>query len=282
MDLILGTAQFGQIYGVTNKSKNHNNLKELEKIIQTLRDNGFKKIDTAKGYGNSESMLGEIGIDGFSVTSKVTFPTSIQKKRDQLIKDIEDSISKLRLDSLDCLFAHNPDFLQNDPDGSYELIDFLKKEGLIKRFGVSIYDPFIVPQKSFIDVIQFPSNIFDRRFIENEEFMNSCVEKQCRSVFLQGLLLEDYKKLPKFFEKYKDAFLKYDNYYPTFKEKLSSCIAFILNQDFDEFLIGVSSNDELLDVISCIKETLSKNITVAKINFVKDNDNDLLDPRKWS
>ena len=75
--------------------------------------------------------------------------------------------------------------------------------------------------------------------------MNSCVENSADQSFTR-ITFEDYKKLPKFFEKYKDVFLKYDNYYPTFKEKLSSCIAFILNQDFDEFLIGVSSNDELL------------------------------------
>ena len=67
--LMLGTAQFGSKYGITNNSKtpNENNLK---KIISLAKENQINSIDTAMNY-NSEIKLGNVGIGDLKVFTKL-------------------------------------------------------------------------------------------------------------------------------------------------------------------------------------------------------------------
>ena len=191
MELVLGTAQFGQIYGITNRSGNSANIKELESILCEFKKHGFTKIDTAQSYGESEKMLGTIGVEEFHITSKIVFPNFCKNFKSNVFKNIELSLENLNVQSLDCLLAHNPDFLRENLDESLSLVEDLKSEGLIKSFGVSVYEPNEINNLDMVDVIQFPCSIFDRRFPKKfSKFDNSYLIKQARSVFLQGLLLD--------------------------------------------------------------------------------------------
>ena len=69
---ILGSAQFGQVYGVSNKRKIKLSKKIITNIIKQSYSYGIKSIDTAISYDN-DKILGEIGIKSFSINSKVPF-----------------------------------------------------------------------------------------------------------------------------------------------------------------------------------------------------------------
>ena len=56
--LAIGSVQFGQNYGISNK----NGIvipKEVHAILNLANENGIDTIDTAKEYGNSENVIGQ-------------------------------------------------------------------------------------------------------------------------------------------------------------------------------------------------------------------------------
>ena len=58
MTIILGSAQFGLNYGITNK-KGKVSEQELVKILELAAESGITTIDTAPAYGSSEETLGK-------------------------------------------------------------------------------------------------------------------------------------------------------------------------------------------------------------------------------
>ena len=67
--LALGTVQFGLDYGAKQAGKVQ--PVEVKKILGVCRKKGINTLDTAITYGNSEEILGNIGIDGFNVVTKL-------------------------------------------------------------------------------------------------------------------------------------------------------------------------------------------------------------------
>ena len=84
----------------------------------------------------------------------------------------------------------------------------LKSDGLVEKIGLSAYTPEEIAKASTLidlDIVQVPFNIIDRRLLETgwlNRLHDSGVEIHARSIFLQGLLLEDPQNLPLYFQKY--------------------------------------------------------------------------------
>ena len=70
MKLALGTVQFGLDYGVSNIS-GQVGVSEVRSVLQEARRHSIDTLDTAAVYGNSESVLGEIGVDQFNIITKL-------------------------------------------------------------------------------------------------------------------------------------------------------------------------------------------------------------------
>ena len=68
--LVLGTAQLGSDYGIAYTSKKIPS-EEFQSIMCAARDAGVNSIDTAMAYGDSQKVLGEIGVDEWSITTKL-------------------------------------------------------------------------------------------------------------------------------------------------------------------------------------------------------------------
>ena len=67
--LALGTVQFGLDYGITNYN-GQVATNEVKNILSFAKSNGVDTLDTASGYGNSEQVLGEVGISDYQVITK--------------------------------------------------------------------------------------------------------------------------------------------------------------------------------------------------------------------
>ncbi len=143
------------------------------------------------------------------------------------------------------------------------VIDELKRKNLINRFGISIYSPLEL--KRIIrnikpDVLQIPFNIFDKRFLEKK--ILSLIKKKkillhSRSIFLQGLLLEDDISQFNFKKQHIKIFKEYINNLR--KKRLSNvegCINFIrLNSKiFEKIIIGFDDEKQLNEIIRCFKK----------------------------
>ena len=82
--LCLGTVQFGLNYGISNKGGKIK-FKEAKKIFNLVKKSNIELIDTAISYGESEKIIGDVGITNFKFVSKLPdFPKLINgwlKKR---------------------------------------------------------------------------------------------------------------------------------------------------------------------------------------------------------
>ena len=89
--LSIGTAQFGLNYGVANKLGKPS-LEKSKNIINAAQKYGLSMIDTASAYGDSESVLGEIGVSDFKITTKIPAIPDNQQNIESVIDTGIDSV----------------------------------------------------------------------------------------------------------------------------------------------------------------------------------------------
>ena len=70
MKLGLGTAQFGMAYGVAN-TNGQPAIETVAQVLHVARANGIQMLDTAISYGDSEAVLGELGVSDFLLVTKI-------------------------------------------------------------------------------------------------------------------------------------------------------------------------------------------------------------------
>lgn len=205
MKLALGTVQFGLSYGVANA---HGKVPEYEAalILERARDLGIDTLDTAAAYGQSEDVLGRIGVSDFKLVSKL--PPLTPAQRETVQRDpagwveacITESLTRLNRTHLDALLFHRPEdaFGSLSPD-LWAGLTALQNAGVIRRLGISIYGPEdldLAPPDMLetlpLHLIQAPANALDTR-LEDSAWGAWRVARGCglhtRSTFLQGLLL---------------------------------------------------------------------------------------------
>lgn len=214
--LALGTAQFGMKYGIANKDSQQNPL-EAKKIIRLAKDSKIDLIDTAISYGYSEKIIGETGIKNFKIVSKLpSIPRNCSDVNLWIEKKIQSSLKRLRVKSLYGLLLHHPeDLLGNFGKKIINALDLMKQKGLVKKIGISIYDPLKcikIMKLTRIEIVQSPLNIIDQRLVTSgllSKLHSEEIEVHVRSIFLQGLLLMPFNKIPKHFRKWSKIFNKW-------------------------------------------------------------------------
>ena len=68
--IALGTVQFGLNYGVANDA-GQVTVEEVKKTLARATDFKISTLDTAAAYGNSEEVLGKVGVSNWDVITKV-------------------------------------------------------------------------------------------------------------------------------------------------------------------------------------------------------------------
>ncbi len=271
--LILGTAQFGASYGFNNFKKKRLSKLEIFKILNFAYKNKITHIDTAESYNLKNFFLKN---KNWVVDTKIL----IKKNRNSFLKikkKLEFFTNQSNIE-LETVYIHNPELLFSmNGKKLYMILENLKEHSLIKKIGVSVYDPILLKriiEKYKIDVAQFPYNIFDRRFDKIMKFLKKKnVNIYVRSVFLQGALLSkrktqmtllpEFKKLNKFSQKMNI-------------DKMSLCLNFVNNNNLiDKIIFGVDSLNQIKSILSCKK--------IKKINFdiFKTKKTKIIDPRNW-
>ena len=282
--LVLGTAQFGSQYGVTNK--NYVGVEEGREIVDFCHKNNVREIDTAINYHGSEKILSNLNLKDYKIATKLPKLNLQGINYERWINnEISSSLKKMNLTFFDTLYLHSPrDILEDDGLEIYKILNNLKSKKIIKNIGISVYTPktmLEIIDKYQIDVVQFPFNVFDNRF--NTDSILSKLEKKSikvylRSIFLQGLLITNSKNHHTYFHKWKPLFLKWETW--LFRNNLSAidvCLNYVLSNFKDaKIVLGISSLKELKEIINSDKNK----ITIVP-NDISCDDIDLIDPRKW-
>lgn len=196
-NICIGTAQFGMAYGIANKT-GIPDMAEVFKTVETAAKSKIYFYDTARSYGMSEIVLGD-AFEHANIQNDVCVITKLRPDffycgYGELKEEASRSNARLKVKRLWGLVMHRTG-IDGDANQFARGIERLKKEEVIKHFGVSVYHPddalrFV--QNPEIDLIQVPFNILDRRLLDNHFFdiaeeMGKTVF--IRSIFLQGLLL---------------------------------------------------------------------------------------------
>ncbi len=284
--LSLGTAQFGLTYGISNK-KGKVKFQEVKKILKLAKISNIDTIDTAIAYGDSEKIIGNAGSKNFKIITKL--PALNEKCEDiysWVQRKVKSSLKQLKISSLYGLLIHKTE----DLSGNYgiKLIDALnevKLNGLVKKIGISIYDPKEcekVMKLKRIDIVQAPLNIIDRR-LEKSGWLSRLhaeeIEIHTRSVFLQGLLLMPRNKIPKIFDKWSKV---WDQWSLKLEDNnlsaLEACLSYPLSlPEIDKLIVGVESVDQLNDIIDKSQYKKKK----IDCSFMTSNDQMLINPTNW-
>lgn len=285
MKIALGTVQFGIHYGIANTS-GQVEKSEAKAILNYAKSFGIDTIDTAISYGSSERCLGEIGVDGYKVVTKLPeIPDDYGNLRIWVEKHVTESLDTLGVETLSGLLLHRPNqLLDTDKKDLWSILLQLKSDGLVKKIGFSIYTPDELDKlwDSFQpDLVQAPYNILDRRLETSgwlQRMSEENVEIHIRSIFLQGLLLMNKDSRPEKFNKwltlwnYWDNWLRENNSTP-----VQAAVSFALFDDrISRVVVGVDSLNQFKDIIA-----VASNIGQFPESF-HITDTRLLNPSEWS
>lgn len=287
MKLALGTAQFGLDYGVANK-QGRVSLDEVRSILAVAKSAGIRTLDTAAAYGNSEATLGMAGIDRFEVITKIPpFPSdALSDIGGWIRKTVTESLSGLNIESLTGLLLHRPlELLSEVGDETYQTLTALKKQGIVEKIGISIYQPqdldALIPRFDF-DIIQAPLNILDRRLISSgwlQKLKHNGVEVHTRSAFLQGLLLMKPEERPAYFSSWTQLLNRLDQWWESQGlTAAQACLGFLYQlEDIDRIIVGTDSAQQLQQIIN-----IDLQVELAVPSYLESDDEALINPARWT
>ena len=146
------------------------------------------------------------------------------------------------------------------PEGPrlWSLLQRLRDEGLYQRIGISAYvddGPLELAQKYRPDLIQIPFSVLDQRLKRSgalEGLKELQIEIHVRSIFLQGLLLMDPRKLPA-------RLVHAERALTTTRARIEragltpieAALGFVLEQqEVDIAIVGVTSDAELSEIVT--------------------------------
>ena len=285
MKLVLASAQLGTNYGILNKKKI--NIKEFKKITNLVLRSKIKFIDTSSSYGNSEEIIGSSKLKNLNIISKIKLPKKIKISNMDfwLQKKIYKSLNSLNVNNIYGLLIHDyKDLLGINGKNYLTCLKKFKKNKIIKKIGISIYSPKelnIIWRFWKPDIVQAPLNIFDTRISDSgwlDILKKNKVEIFIRSIFLQGLLVNDHNniKISKNLEVHLNKFqlwCKKKNI-----SKLVACINFIKSfKKVNYVIVGINNCDHLKNIFDIFYSKDRTNLT-KKFNT---NNLNLIDPRRW-
>ena len=281
MILSLGSAGWRSSYGVL--SSEILSLRDIESLTTKALNLGFNWIDTAPGYGDTEKCLGAISPQQ-SVATKI-----IVDERDltTVMKSVENSLVNLKLETLELVFIHNWDKLSiENKEVAGQYLENLVRTGLVRNWGFSTYNIDEIVKFSQSDYrnihFQINSNALDQRLLRieletfNKRFENQGHKLWLRSVFLQGILLDEGEGNP--FATH-DSIVNFHTYcLETGFTPMEVCLGYVLSLPIVDYVIlGVNNHQQLEEIASSLTSAPS-GLDYSKL---ESNDLSLIDPRNW-
>lgn len=285
-NLILGTAQFGSGYGITNKLGRISD-NSISEILAVAQEAGIDLFDTAPDYGDAQARLGSLR--GTESSPRYVSKFSLADSGEFFVGGetlYASSLADLRVDTLYGLLFHRvADLRDSRATVAWNVLTKARETGVISRIGASIYDPndleIVVERFPDLDLIQFPGNLLDRRLLEHPEVHRlhaAGVEVHVRSAYLQGILLAEPERLPQHFAPLQTVLEKIRH---DAKERNTTAMGLALgylkhHPVVDAVLVGATTPDELRSTVDAWTATNAESAI-----SVPDLPQEILDPRLW-
>lgn len=278
--IILGTAQLGLDYGISNKL-GRPSLETSLKILCKAKQSGLLALDTAQRYGNSHQVIKcyNKNHQPFQIYTKFHAPFAPTP-------NLQEVLEELGVTRVYGLSFHSYEDFKNF-DKWDDLLRY-KKEGLFRELGVSVYsnhEALELINSEHINFIQIPFNLLDNTYQRNEVFLaarNRKINIHTRSSFLQGLFFLEHDKLPKclhplkpYLQKIREISLSYDISIAELAFLYPLC-----QIDINHVVFGVDSTHQLTSNLAFLGKNLPTEL-LKEISQIKVLETDLLLPYNW-
>lgn len=293
VEVILGTANFGNNYGVLNNNNGGSpavTTQEAINLIKYCKSVGIRKFDTASTYGPAMGILEDyLQIDAdIDVLNKISWlggsSENLESYQELLTKLMQRPIGEVTT----MIQWHNWDGNAIDLEQLGKIQSKFKVNNDV-HFGVTTYgveNAEIAAASQYLDCVQFEYNVLNQKVIQalsDSDFHGTC-NFIVRSILLQGLLLaNDFENLP-VSKKLLDAVnhfqaISHSWGFMPIEVAVRSMLNYPINADL---VIGATSIREIEEIL----ESLSKGPLPAElfeqIIKLRSFDQTLADPRNWN
>ena len=261
----LGTAQFGQAYGISNRHGQPSEA-EVATILARATAAGARYLDTAFDYGTAETILGRHLPAGHKFRIVTKLPKVQADAIDAshvtaMLDNLASSLDRLRQRRVYAVLVHNvADLAKPGWQHLATALQEAKTRGWVEKVGVSIYGPqdlALVEGRLQPELIQAPLNVLDRRLVTSgalDRLKQRGIEVHVRSAFLQGLLLMAPAELPEFFAPIRPQIASWWQWCKNVRlSVLAGCLAYVLgHRAVDAVIVGVNGDVELRDIEAAV------------------------------
>lgn len=200
--MTLGTVQLGMNYGIANNAGKPDEEKSFS-ILRTALSGGVAYLDTARGYGDSEAVIGRFlktweGETPGIVTKIPKLQGSTPRELEKFVTEsMESSLAALGVNKADAVMLHGATDPAVHGKACADAMKALLDHGYTDKVGVSVYtaeDVESMLQYDIFSLTQVPMSVFDQRLIAGgwiDKLKDRDYTVFVRSVFLQGLFFLD-------------------------------------------------------------------------------------------
>ncbi|HEY0668117.1 MAG TPA: aldo/keto reductase [Sphingobacteriaceae bacterium] len=296
-EIAFGGVEIGIPYGIGVHGKE--DMLSRDQAVDLLHealDKGITFFDTARLYGDSESIMGEAFHDR---RDKVVLSTKCKHFRDSsgailhytlLKKTIEESLEEslrlLRTDYVDLFMLHQGDLEILNNDEVKEIFTGLKSSGKIRSVGASTYaaeETKRAIEKGW-EVIQCPFNLMDQRQQQNFQLATETgVGIVIRSVLMKGLLSDKGRGLHHALQDVENHIKKYQELLKDDIQEISTLATkFALSfKEVSSVLVGIDRSEYLDKALSAVSGKLLNESDLYKAKSLAYPDPNFLDLPKW-
>lgn len=280
MKLALGTVQFGLSYG---KFGAHRQVEvpEVVSVLARAREAGIDLLDTARAYGQSETVLGAVGAtDHFHIVTKCPPLAQESDPAAALRAAFETSCNTLGVERVAGYLLHNAEDIECP--GVWNTLEALVDLKRVERIGVSVYgydEAEALCRRYPLTLVQLPANVLMPWYAERG--LPRGVEVHVRSVFLQGFLLSDPALLPERFKPWRTTLETFQARAArlSLTPQAAALAPLLQSPHIDKVIVGVeglAQLDQILDAVSTID--VSRPLDLGKYSDISTM---LTDPRTW-
>ena len=270
-EIAFGGVEIGMPYGIGVRTKEE--MLTEQEAIQLLHravDSGINFFDTARLYGESERIMGMAFRDRRKEVVLASKCRHLRQENGELYAggelenfinaSLKESLVNLKTDYLDVFMIHYADDGILDNEEVAEIFNRLKKRGLVRAIGVSVYRPEETGKairNGTWDMIQLPFNLMDQ---SHGAFLGEAAEKKigivARSVLMRGMLTDRRPQLHAALlnvEQHIDGYRQY--LVPETRELPQLATRFVLQQEaIASVLVGIDKAaylDAALHTLEC-------------------------------
>jgi aryl-alcohol dehydrogenase-like predicted oxidoreductase len=296
-EIAFGGVEIGMPYGIgVNSAADMLSRDQAVKLLHEALDKGINFFDTARLYGESESIMGE-AFKG--KRDQVILSTKCKHFKDSdgnipayktlaniIETSLEESLRYLRTDYVDAFMLHQADLKILANDDVLSVFTKLKASGRVRTIGASAYTAEETKQaiENGWDIVQLAFNLMDQQQAHNFKYAEETgTAIVVRSVLMKGLLSDKGRDLHPALHEVEDHIKKYRTLLSDEITEISTLATkFALSfTEVSSVLVGIDRSDYLDQAIASVSGRLLDQSDLAKAKQLAYANPGFLDLPKW-